>query len=110
MSCPVTLMGSKKQVTDHEVKPVQKMDINRSVSSENSLLAEKSFINGHGSHGHYLEWKDNMETSVSSYNGGQNKVCISDYKFVTSGLLVWSYSKSMHLHYFWHCYKVRSVC
>lgn len=61
------------------------MDTSPPISSENSLLAEKSFINGQKSYfgnGHALEWTENMGNGVSSHNGMHNKVCVSDFKLV----------------------------
>ncbi|KAI3454470.1 hypothetical protein Pfo_011133 [Paulownia fortunei] len=70
------------KVKDHEVKRVKEMDISQSVSSENSLLGEKSFNNGQKSYfanSHSLEWTENMENGVSSYNGWHNKIaCLED--------------------------------
>ncbi|KAK6148357.1 hypothetical protein DH2020_019269 [Rehmannia glutinosa] len=69
-------------VKDHVVKRVKEMDISQSVSSENSLLAEKSFIHGQKSkfsNGHSLEWSENKVNGVSSYNGGHNEIaCLED--------------------------------
>lgn len=58
------------------------MDTSPPISSENSLLGEKSFINGQKSsfgNGHSLEWTDNMGNGVSSYNGTRDKVHISTF-------------------------------
>lgn len=55
------------------------MDTGPPISSENSLLGEKSFINGQKSsfgNGHSLELTDNMGNGVSSYNGTHDKVCV----------------------------------
>ncbi|EYU22145.1 hypothetical protein ABFS82_09G018100 [Erythranthe guttata] len=69
------------KVKDHEVKSVKEMDTRQSVSSENSLLAETSFINGQNTNfanGHSLEWTGNKENGVASYNGDQNKIASLD--------------------------------
>lgn len=55
------------------------METSQPISSENSLLGEKSFINGQKSsfvNGHSLEWKENIGNGVSSYNGTNDKVCV----------------------------------
>ncbi|KAL0417124.1 UNVERIFIED_CONTAM: Serine/threonine protein phosphatase 2A regulatory subunit B alpha isoform [Sesamum latifolium] len=70
------------KVKDRDVKRANQMDISQPVSSENSLLAEKSFINGQNQHfasGYSLQWTEKMENGVSSYNGGNNKIaCLED--------------------------------
>ncbi|XP_073141243.1 serine/threonine protein phosphatase 2A 55 kDa regulatory subunit B beta isoform-like [Henckelia pumila] len=70
------------KVKEHKVKQVKKMDISQPVSSENSLLAERSFINGQSEYianGHSLEWKENTVNGVSSFNGGHAKLaCLVD--------------------------------
>lgn len=58
------------------------MTTSQPISSENLLLAEKSFIIGQKStfgNGHSLEWKENMGNGVSSYNETQDKVCVSEF-------------------------------
>ncbi|KAG8378831.1 hypothetical protein BUALT_Bualt07G0025700 [Buddleja alternifolia] len=70
------------KVKEHKVKQVREIDTSQSVKSENSLLAENSFINGQNpnfANGHSLEWTENMENDVLSNNGGHNKIaCLSD--------------------------------
>ncbi|PIN06903.1 Serine/threonine protein phosphatase 2A, regulatory subunit [Handroanthus impetiginosus] len=68
------------KVKDRGKKQVKEMDICESVSSENSLLAEKSFVGGRNlANGHSLELTKNMEYGVSSYNGIHNKIaCLED--------------------------------
>ncbi|CAA0826701.1 Serine/threonine protein phosphatase 2A 55 kDa regulatory subunit B alpha isoform [Striga hermonthica] len=64
------------RVKDHEAKQVTEMEIGQSVSSENSLLAEKSFINGktaNASDSNSLELTENMLNGVS-YNGANKKI------------------------------------
>ncbi|CAA0820915.1 Serine/threonine protein phosphatase 2A 55 kDa regulatory subunit B beta isoform [Striga hermonthica] len=69
------------KVKDHEVKQDSEMEISQSVSSENSLLAEKSFINGQKtdfSNSSCLELTENVVNNVS-YNGGSKKIaCLED--------------------------------
>lgn len=63
------------QVKEHKVKHVKEMDIDQAVSSENSLLADKSFVNGESlENEHSLEWPGKKENGAVSYNGGYNKV------------------------------------
>lgn len=53
------------------------MNMSQPVSSENSLLGEKSYVNGHNAYignGHALEWTENMGNGVSSHNGIHKKV------------------------------------
>ncbi|KAH6809458.1 Protein phosphatase 2A [Perilla frutescens var. frutescens] len=70
------------KVKDRQVKRVKEMDMNQPISSENSLLAEKSFINGQKSYfgnGHSLEWTENKGNGVSSNNGIYNKIaCLEE--------------------------------
>ncbi|KAL3642337.1 hypothetical protein CASFOL_013152 [Castilleja foliolosa] len=57
------------RIKDHEVKRAKEMDIGQSVSSENSLLAEKSFISGqqsNSSDAQSLEWTENTVNGVST--------------------------------------------
>ncbi|GER38507.1 serine/threonine-protein phosphatase 2A 55 kDaregulatory subunit B [Striga asiatica] len=69
------------RVKDHEVKQDSEMEISQSVSSENSLLAENSFINGQTtdfSNSSSLEWTENVANNVS-YDGGNKKIaCLED--------------------------------
>ncbi|KAL1568227.1 serine/threonine protein phosphatase 2A 55 kDa regulatory subunit B beta isoform-like [Salvia divinorum] len=65
------------KVKDRQVKQVKEMETSQPISSENSLLGEKSFING--VNGHSLEWKENVGNGVSSYNGTNDKIaCLED--------------------------------
>ncbi|KAL1568228.1 hypothetical protein AAHA92_03622 [Salvia divinorum] len=65
------------EVKDRQVKQVKEMETSQPISSENSLLGEKSFING--VNGHSLEWKENVGNGVSSYNGTNDKIaCLED--------------------------------
>ncbi|KAL0356148.1 UNVERIFIED_CONTAM: Serine/threonine protein phosphatase 2A regulatory subunit B alpha isoform [Sesamum radiatum] len=70
------------KVKDRDVKRANGMDGSEPISSENSLLAEKSFINGKNQYfasGHSLQWTEKMENGVSSYNGGNSKIaCLED--------------------------------
>ncbi|KAK4394719.1 Serine/threonine protein phosphatase 2A regulatory subunit B alpha isoform [Sesamum angolense] len=70
------------KVKDRDVKRANQMDSSQSVSSENALLAEKSFINGQNQYsasGHSLQWTEKMGNGVSSYNGGNSKIaCLED--------------------------------
>ncbi|XP_073039801.1 serine/threonine protein phosphatase 2A 55 kDa regulatory subunit B beta isoform-like isoform X2 [Primulina eburnea] len=71
-----------RQVKEHKLKQVKKMDISQHISSENSLLGERSFINGESEYianGHSLEWKENTVNGVSSFNGVHAKLsCLAD--------------------------------
>ncbi|XP_075503347.1 serine/threonine protein phosphatase 2A 55 kDa regulatory subunit B beta isoform-like isoform X2 [Primulina tabacum] len=71
-----------RQVKEHRVKQVKKMDISQHISSENSLLGERSFINGESEYianGHSLERKENTVNGVSSFNGVHAKLaCLAD--------------------------------
>lgn len=81
--CTIILMGAQRQVKDRNVKQVKEIDISRSVSLENSLLAEKSFINGQKTYfanGHSLEWTEDTENGT--YDGVNNKVRVSELKLV----------------------------
>ncbi|XP_057804510.1 serine/threonine protein phosphatase 2A 55 kDa regulatory subunit B beta isoform-like isoform X1 [Salvia miltiorrhiza] len=70
------------KVKDRQVKRVKEVDTSQPISSENSLLAEKSFINEQKSsfgNGHSLEWKENMGNGVFTYNGTHDKIaCLED--------------------------------
>ncbi|KAL0341502.1 UNVERIFIED_CONTAM: Serine/threonine protein phosphatase 2A regulatory subunit B beta isoform [Sesamum calycinum] len=69
------------KVKDRDVKRTNQMDSSQSVSSENALLAEKSFINGQNQYsasGHSLQWTEKMGNGVSSYNGGNNSMFLED--------------------------------
>ncbi|KAL8457867.1 hypothetical protein ACS0TY_034841 [Phlomoides rotata] len=67
------------KVKERNVKKVKEIDISRSVSSENSLLSEKSFINGQKTYfanGNSLEWTEDTENGT--YNGVNNKIACSE--------------------------------
>ncbi|KAL3628857.1 hypothetical protein CASFOL_027903 [Castilleja foliolosa] len=66
------------RVKDHEVSRAKEMDIGQSVSSENSLLSENSFINGQQSRSdaQSLEWTENTVNGVSS--GHDKRACSED--------------------------------
>ncbi|KAL2515312.1 Serine/threonine protein phosphatase 2A 55 kDa regulatory subunit B beta isoform [Forsythia ovata] len=66
------------KVKDHKVKKVKEMDITPFVTSENSLMAESSFINGQHkpnfANGHSLEWTENVAKSTLSFHAGPDKI------------------------------------
>ncbi|KAK4489031.1 hypothetical protein RD792_004823 [Penstemon davidsonii] len=68
------------QVKEHKGKKVKEIDTSQPISSENSLLAVKSYENGQKpASDHSLEWTEYMENGIQSYNGGHNKVsCFTD--------------------------------
>lgn len=76
------------QVKDHKVKKVKEMNVSPFVSSENSLMAESSFINGkhkpNFANGCFLEWTENVANSASTSHSGHDKVMDSRVKFVKS--------------------------
>lgn len=81
--CAMILTAVQRQVKDRNVKQVKEIDLRQSVSSENSLLAEKSFVNGQKTYfanGHSLEWTEDTENGT--YNGVDNKVRVSELKLV----------------------------
>lgn len=59
------------QIKEQKVKKVKQMDINSSVTSENSLLADRSYMSGQSesSHvnGYSLEWTNKMNGTSSSH-------------------------------------------
>lgn len=66
------------KVKDHKVKEVKEMDVTPFVSSENSLMAQSSFINGkhkpNFANGYSLEWTDNVATNMLTSHSGHDKV------------------------------------
>lgn len=60
------------KVTERKLKKVKEMDLNPSVSSENALLAEMSFVRGQSkslfASGYSLEWKEEMDRSTLPSN------------------------------------------
>ncbi|EPS74013.1 hypothetical protein M569_00743, partial [Genlisea aurea] len=59
-------------------KSIKDIELTQPVNSENSLLAEKSYVNGetpYFSNDHSLEWNDN---DVSSCNGAHGKISCSE--------------------------------
>ncbi|XP_060967970.1 serine/threonine protein phosphatase 2A 55 kDa regulatory subunit B beta isoform isoform X2 [Cannabis sativa] len=53
------------KVKERKVKKVKEMDSSPYVSSENALLAEKSFMTGQDSNGHHSDWTDKMGKNMS---------------------------------------------
>ncbi|CAA2992752.1 serine threonine phosphatase 2A 55 kDa regulatory subunit B beta isoform-like isoform X1 [Olea europaea subsp. europaea] len=71
------------KVKDHKVKKVKEMNVSPFVSSENSLMAESSFINGkhkpNFANGYFLEWTENVANSMSTSHSRHDKVpCSAD--------------------------------
>ncbi|KAK6920675.1 WD40 repeat [Dillenia turbinata] len=66
------------KVKEHKVKKVKEMDPNPFVSSENSLLAERSFVNEQQvpsvPNGYRLEWTEKVAKSWTLSQEGQTKV------------------------------------
>ncbi|KAL2492638.1 Serine/threonine protein phosphatase 2A 55 kDa regulatory subunit B beta [Abeliophyllum distichum] len=66
------------KVKDHKVKKVKEMEVTPFLSSENSLMAESSFINGQHkpnfANGYSLEWTENVAKSTLSFHAGPDKI------------------------------------
>ncbi|CAK9137580.1 unnamed protein product [Ilex paraguariensis] len=66
------------KVKEHKVKKVKEVDLNPVVSSENSLLAEKSFVGGQRNpsfaNDYSLEWSENIANGTLSSQLGHAKM------------------------------------
>lgn len=81
----------QSQVKENKVKKVKEMDLNPFISSENSLLAEKSFVSLLAENGFVsmketppfangIEWKEKIPNGSSAIIGF-TKVCITEFFF-----------------------------
>lgn len=71
------------KVRDQKVKKIKEMDHFPFVSSENTLLAEKNFMNEHNppsfAHGYHLEWTENMATKIANVGNSVHARCQKVY-------------------------------